>query len=61
MQPSFKPPKNEAELKQRAEKLTIEAARNLKKIIEQRKANAAKEFDVEIAFYDAVIKIKEGK
>lgn len=59
MQPSFKPPKTKAEFEQRASEMSVGAANALKSSIEQRRKAAVAPFDLEIAFYDAVLKFKE--
>lgn len=58
MQPTFKPPKNEAEFKERADKLSVAQAENMIRILRKRREEAVKHIDAEILFFKKVIDYK---
>lgn len=59
MQPSFKPPKDEAEFKARAAEITVSAAENMLGILRSRREQATKPIDAEILFYKKVLDSKK--
>lgn len=61
MQPQFKPPKTEAEFKERADKVTLDAAQNMLGVLRSRREQAVKIIDLEILYWKKVIDYKGGK
>jgi hypothetical protein len=56
----FLPPKNEEEFQARAKDITLPAAVSILDSLKQRKAALIVNIDAEIAFYEKVIKLKDG-
>lgn len=61
MQPDFKPPKDEAELRERAKLITPAGAKAILSTLEDRRKRAVEAIDKEIEFYKKVIEIKENE
>lgn len=59
MQPSFKPPKDKAEFKNRADAISTEQAENMLRILRSRREQAVKPFDAEIKFFKEVLDFKK--
>lgn len=59
MQPKFKAPATEAEFRERADKTTIEGARNLLGILRKQREDAVKPFDEEIKYWKKVVDYKQ--
>lgn len=58
---TFLPPKNEAEFKERADKIELAPAKSILESLKARRAAAVKTLDMEIEFYEKVIALKEGE
>lgn len=58
MQPTFSPPADEAEFKERADKVPMQAARSILKTLQERRRGLLEAIDQEISFYLKVIAYK---
>ncbi len=61
MGPEFKPPANEEEFQARAKTISTEGAMAMIKALSARRAAAVRPFNIEIEFYERVLKEREAK
>lgn len=61
MNPTFKPPRDEAEFAARANELSLVGAQQLLRSLKKRRETTVKSIDEEIAFYEKVVTHKEAQ